>query len=69
MCFRFRRSMEADVLTSVFMSMATAPMPTIVTTKFDIAMCVCVSGANRVPVLGQGRVRRVGTDVESCREL
>lgn len=35
--------MEADVLTSVFMSMATAPMPTIVTTKFDIAMCVCVS--------------------------
>jgi hypothetical protein len=39
MCFRFRRSMEAEVLTSVFNSMATAPMPTMVTTKFDNAMC------------------------------
>ena len=38
MCFKFLRSIDADVLTSVFMSMATAPIPTTVMTKLDTAM-------------------------------
>ena len=41
-CFKFLRSMDADVLTSVFISMATAPTPTTVMTKFDSAMLLFI---------------------------
>jgi hypothetical protein len=40
MCFKFLRSIDAELRTSVFMSIAKAPTPTTVTTKFDKPM-VC----------------------------